>query len=210
MIYFIITLIVLIQSIIIYNTYPIYKKYLFSSDNISVDTRALIDNRYDDPDTKQANIYIRAFDTWPRATALFLNSPIFGSGFGSVNDLPLTFDRWIPHFISFNDSKKKYFNDSHAHNSYLHFLAEMGIVGLGFFLLFWFNLFKFISSDKFKTDIVVKDFLHFSMFNLSIMSFTEHRITTPSNVLPFMIFFSIAIMSSNYKNYILSRCAIKP
>ncbi|KHD90115.1 hypothetical protein AH06_01865 [candidate division TM6 bacterium Zodletone_IIa] len=185
LIYLIVSLILIVQLVIIYNTYPIYKKYLFQSENIAEDTRVLIENRYDDPDTKQANIYIRAFDTWPRATALFLNSPIVGSGFGSVNDLPLTFDRGIPHLFSFNNSKKKYFNDSHAHHSYLHFLAEMGIIGLSLFLLFWFNLFKFISSSKFNADMVVKDFLHISMFNLSIMSFTEHRITTPSNVLPF-------------------------
>lgn len=208
LIYLIVSLILIVQLVIIYNTYPIYKKYLFQSENIAEDTRVLIENRYDDPDTKQANIYIRAFDTWPRATALFLNSPIVGSGFGSVNDLPLTFDRGIPHLFSFNDSKKKYFNDSHAHHSYLHFLAEMGIVGLSLFLLFWFNLFKFISSSKFNADMVVKDFLHISMFNLSIMSFTEHRITTPSNVLPFIIFFSIALMHSNYNNYLLKNNTI--
>lgn len=199
-IYLIISLIVVTQIIIIYNTYPIYKKFLFQSENIAEDTRYFIENRYDNPDTKQANIYIRAFDTWPRATALFLNSPIIGSGFGSVNDLPLTFNRGIPHLFSFNDSKKKYFNDSHAHHSYLHFLAEMGILGLGLFLLFWFNLFKFINSNRFNVDVIVKDYLLFSMFNLSIMSFTEHRITTPSNVLPFIIFYSIALMSSNYQN----------
>jgi O-antigen ligase len=199
LIYTTITLIILVQAIIIYNTYPLYKEYLFKSSDIAEDTQVFIENRFDNPDGKQANIYIRAFDTWPRATALFLNSPIIGSGFGSVNDLPLTFDRGIPHLFSFNDSKNKYFNDSHAHHSYLHFLAEMGILGLGLFLLFWFNLFKFINSSRFIVDNIVKDYLSFSMFNLSIMSFTEHRITTPSNVLPFIIFFSIALMSSNYK-----------
>ncbi len=197
-IYVCVGLIVLVQTIIIYNTYPLYNSYLKESDNIALDSRLFIQENYGSQTSKESNVYIRAFDTWPRGIALFLNSPIFGSGFGSVNDLPLTLNRGVPGLFSYNDSKDKYFNDSHAHHSYIHFLAELGIVGLVIFLLFWINLFQYIESIFFFSTSVVKNFLLITMFNISIMSFTEHRITTPSNVLTFVIVFSLVAMDSNY------------
>lgn len=191
--------IVTVQGIIVYNTYPYYKAYLFDSEDIGEDTQAYLDAAYGGQDTKEANLYIRAFDTWPRGTALFLNSPVIGSGFGSVNDLPIKLNSGLPGIISFNGSKNHFFNDAHAHHSYLHFLAEVGIIGLVVFLLFWSKLFAFIHSERTAIPAPVKAFLLIAMFNLAIMSFTEHRITTPSNVLPFVIILCIAVINHNYE-----------
>jgi O-antigen ligase len=149
--------------------------------------------------TKEANIFIRAYEIWPRAMFVFLNSPIFGTGFGSVNDKPFKFSTYKG-FISFNNSDNKIFNDSHAHHSFLHILAEEGIIGLSLFLLFWIGLFKHIVSRKRKFPDTVRVFLIIAFFNLTIMSFTEHRITTPSNVLPFVLILVLALMYDNSQN----------
>jgi O-antigen ligase len=194
-----ILLIIAVQAIIVYNTYPYYEAYLLDSADIGEDTGAFLSNTYGGQDTKEANVYIRAFDTWPRGTALFLNSPLIGSGFGSVNDLPIKLNSGLPSLLSFNGSKNHLYNDSHAHHSFLHFLAEVGIIGLIVFLTFWNKLFSFIKSNSTRIPSSVKSFLMIAMFNLVIMSFTEHRITTPSNVLPFVIILCIAVINHNYE-----------
>ena len=195
-----IIVILIVQGVIVCNTYPYYKAFLLDSEDIGEDTRLYLDATYGGQDTKESNVYIRAFDTWPRGTTLFLNSPLIGSGFGSVNDLPIKLNSGWPGIVSFNGSKNHVFNDSHAHHSYLHFLAEVGILGLVVFLCFWNKMFVFIRSENTKISASVKTFLFIAMFNLAAMSFTEHRITTPSNVLPFVIIFCIAVINHNYES----------
>ena len=58
----------------------------------------------------------------------FRHSPIFGLGFGSFDDqIPSVVD----YFGLFGQASGAVRNhtDSHAHNSYLNLLAELGIVG---------------------------------------------------------------------------------
>lgn len=77
---------------------------------------------------------------WDKALYLFSQSPIFGVGFGRFNDI---------HLFSFERLRGIYglfalyldpifiFDDATAHNSYLHFLAETGLVGLILLMAFW-------------------------------------------------------------------------
>ncbi len=81
------------------------------------------------------------FELWDKGVYLFKQSPILGVGFARYNDVawnydvvPLTGNSGI---FSLYTSGSSIFNDTNAHNSYLHFLAEIGIVGLILFLLFW-------------------------------------------------------------------------
>jgi O-antigen ligase len=143
--------------------------------------------------TKENNIYLRALENWPRCLYAFLHAPVFGAGFGSVNDIPIKFEDKFSS-INFNNNSTKIFNNRHGHHSYLHILAEEGIVGLSLFLLFWINLFKYIVSEKRKFPHFIYVFLILSFFNLTIMSFTEHRITTPSNAFPFILILVLALM----------------
>ena len=45
---------------------------------------------------------------------------------------------------------------------------------------------------------IVQKFLLVSYFNLSVMSFTEHRITSPSNALPLVIALCIYMLKRNF------------
>ncbi|WJH37252.1 O-antigen ligase family protein [Paenibacillus sp. CC-CFT747] len=92
---------------------------------------------------KRSNTVIeRGFFIWPKAIYLFLHSPIFGTGFGSFNDTPYELNGGIPYVFQFNNTSNHYFNDGHAHHTFLHVLAETGLVGLGLLLLLLFQIKK--------------------------------------------------------------------
>jgi O-antigen ligase len=191
-IYLSVIIVILVQSIILYYTYPYYR------DNLQINTDInLLKKDFDITSTKQNNIYLRAYENWPRCLFAFTHSPILGAGFGSVNDIPFHFDK---HSVNPFNNGDKIFNNIHGHHSYLHILAEEGVIGLTLFLLFWLNLFKYITSPKRMFPNFVRIFLIISFFNLVFMSFTEHRITTPSNVFPFVLILVLALMYDNSQN----------
>jgi len=104
-------------------------------------------------DFKEANISWR-FVLWERALYMFKQSPIFGIGFGRFNDIDFSsrfndfsFENLhvfigYPKVVSFFMDSNYDFSNAHAHNSYLQYLAETGIVGLGLLILFWVFVFK--------------------------------------------------------------------
>ncbi len=145
--------------------------------------------------TKEMNVYLRIYWTWGRATNCFLVSPFFGTGFGSINDVPFNF-KGIDNVLTINRPKEYIFNASHAHHSYFHFLGELGIIGFVIFIAFWWNVYKYI--DKHSQNKIIQLILITSYFNLTIMSFTENRITTPSNALPFVITLCLYMLYINY------------
>ena len=99
-------------------------------------------------DFNEANISWR-FVLWERALYMFRQSPIFGIGFGRFNDVDFSsrfndfsFEKLhvfigFPKVVSFFMDPNYDFSNAHAHNSYLQYLAETGIVGLGLLILFW-------------------------------------------------------------------------
>ena len=116
---------------------------------------------------KEANVLIRAANLWPRAVALFINSPFLGNGFGSFNDTGLA---------------SPIFNDAHAHHSFLHFLSELGILGVSIFCLFFISFRKFHRKYR-NINMTLADISYYSFYCILITSLTEHRITTPSSML---------------------------
>ncbi len=76
------------------------------------------------------------FDIWSEALYDFELSPIVGIGFGRWNDYMLQFEG-VKHFVYVAVSGQVVNNDSHAHNSTLHWLAEGGVVGAFLTLLVW-------------------------------------------------------------------------
>ncbi|MGK7371040.1 MAG: O-antigen ligase family protein [Candidatus Halalkalibacterium sp. M3_1C_030] len=138
----------------------------------------------EDIGTKNANVILRILYTFPRAYYSFTHSPIVGTGVGSFDDRPYNFEPIVP-YVAYNAQPNKAHTDSHAHHSYLHILAEQGVFGLGLFITFWVSLFLYLMNLKYKP--LVKDFLLIAFFTITFASFTEHRITTPSMMLPFTI-----------------------
>ena len=138
----------------------------------------------EDIGTKNANVLLRILYTFPRAYYSFIHSPVVGTGVGSFDDRPYEFETIAP-YLAYNAQPVKLHTDSHAHHSYLHILAEQGIFGLSLFLTFWISLFLYLMNLKYKP--LLKDFLLIAFFTITFASFTEHRITTPSMMLPFTI-----------------------
>lgn len=157
--------------------YPFYQSKIHTANMAQVEIS-------EDVDLKNANVLIRLLYTFPRAYHTFKHSPLIGTGVGSYDDRPYDFESVMP-FISYNAQSTKSHTDSHAHHSYLHILAEQGIIGLTVFLVFWISLFLYLLNIQKKK--LLRDFLLIAYFTITFASFTEHRITTPSMMLPFTI-----------------------
>jgi len=188
-----------VQVYLLVDTYPDYKKYVQSgpSKNIYENYNRFAAQRFGPISTKLNNVYIRMYETWPRAVDSFLHSPLVGTGFGSLNDVPTKYETLVPYVVATNAQPDNVYNDSHAHHSYFHLLGEQGLIGLSLFLVFWRSVYRFILDNRYHA--VTRNFLLISFFNLSIMSFTEHRITTPSNALPFVIVLCLYYVYVNYQ-----------
>lgn len=166
--------VVLLEASILFYTYPIYVQ----TQNVMNLVAQNSDN------AKEANILIRALDDWPRGLYAFFHSPLFGAGFGSVNDTPFHFNEPVSWF-QMNTGPARKFDSAHAHNTYIHILGEQGLFGLLVFLGFWHSIYRFIRDSQ--QHVMVRDMLMVSFWALTFASFTEHRIPAPSNALPFML-----------------------
>jgi O-antigen ligase len=83
-------------------------------------------------------------DLWADALNDFANSPIVGMGYGRYNDIFEQFTG-VRGIIWVATKGIVISDDSHAHNSYLHFLAEGGILGLLVSMLVWWFAWKELS-----------------------------------------------------------------
>lgn len=90
---------------------------------------------------------IQRFLYYQRALGDFTQSPIIGTGFGRFND-ELKVYSGVPHLVFFATAGSVVNDDSHAHNSYLHFLAEGGIIGAGLMLAVWISTLRWINARK--------------------------------------------------------------
>ena len=155
-------------------------------------------------DISRGTTVIRFF-IWEKAWYLFSQSPIFGIGYGRFNDI-FNIDKGIFDtdrlkgflgIVSFYLKQNYYFNDAHAHNSYLHFLAETGIIGLGLILLFWtlciIKIFKAYNSDKddFNSKVLLSTLS--GIFVLLILSFFENYLSATTIMIPISIITPISI-----------------
>ncbi len=128
--------------------------------------------------TKMANVIIRVAYLWPKALHMFLESPIIGNGFGSFDDYGIGIGN--------------IHSDSHAHNTFFHFLAELGIIGFSIFMIFVLSLRSFWKKYRTKYRLIA-DIAYFSFLTVLFASFTEHRLTTPSSMIVVSIFIGIFI-----------------
>lgn len=138
-------------------------------------------------------------ELWKKAWYLFSQSPIFGIGFGRFNDIePSSYYRLkgLDGILSVYNDPNYIFSASTAHNSYLQFLAETGIVGLGLIILFWILCYRVIyRAYNFSSSIYNKRIYLCALagiITLSILSFTENYMSSTT----IMICISIAVSLS--------------
>jgi O-antigen ligase len=99
------------------------------------------------------NLVIRVF-LWKYALRLFGQSPLTGIGFGRFNDTSLQFagipyvanlavggERWLSSGIQWEQDQRMA-STGNAHNSYLHMLAETGLLGTALLLCLWWMMFR--------------------------------------------------------------------
>ena len=152
-------------------------------------------------DAKAANLNIRYEWLWPRALAYFEQSPIVGLGFGSFDDHIGSVTTYF-HLLGVPADVIVEHSDSHAHNSYLHILAELGIFGLVLMLSFYWKLIEWSKKGATAAALVGRGqnliafrFVEISSICLLVMSATEHRLVTPSNVLILSLVISLLLAS---------------
>jgi len=144
--------------------------------------------------SRDANVIDRALYLWPRATDLFLSSPFVGTGFGSFDDQPYHLEG-IPGVFSYNVPDVPSFTAAHAHNSYLHILAETGLLGLALFIWMLHEIRKSIESFESRS---IRLGLALAFWVAVYASFTEHRLVTPSQMLTFMLVFGLSLASHRF------------
>ena len=151
-------------------------------------------------DFKEANIAAR-FTYWAKAWYLFTKSPIFGIGYGRQNDIvPEMYDKLkgIPGLFAFYLQPTYFFNDSQAHNSYVQFLSETGVIGLGLLLLFWglcFGILIRAYNNSYSSYFGKKIYLCglASIVALFVLSFTENYMSATTVMACISIVNSLAI-----------------
>ena len=77
----------------------------------------------------------------------------------------------------------------------MHILGEQGLLGFLAFMYLISTIYYYLKrhpESKF-----LQEGLIFTFFNLFIMSFTEHRFTSPSNALPFVLIFCLYVIYIN-------------
>lgn len=135
-----------------------------------------------------SNLADRLLFLWPRAFDLFLQSPWVGAGYGSYNDVPYILTG-IPHVLMVNRPIELVFNSAHAHNSYLHVLAECGILGLALVVLLLRHIWAALKKFPAATGKGLSIALWVAIFSAA----TEHRMFTPAQMLPFTIILALGI-----------------
>jgi O-antigen ligase len=145
-------------------------------------------------ESKDANVLQRVLYLWPRAVDLFLESPIVGTGYGSYNDIPYQIIG-VPHVVAFNHPKELIFNSAHAHNTYLHVLAETGLVGLVLLIVALGKIHKSLESIESPS---VRLGLKLAYWVAVFSSLTEHRLFTPAQMLPFTLVYGLALANTRW------------
>ncbi len=129
---------------------------------------------------------------WGNTLRIFSKYPLFGAGLG-------TFPSIYPDLMIDNKLIRIY----HAHNDYLEYLSEMGIVGFillvgGIFLLIMnaFRLWKRRRHPEVK-GLAIGGFV--SVFCILFHSITDFNLHIPANMLLFSVVLSLTLVITNYK-----------
>ncbi len=153
------------------------------------------------------NVIMR-FAYYQRAIEDFTQSPIVGIGFGRYNDDLKAFSG-VPHLLYFATSGMVVNDDLHAHNSYLHFLAEGGIIGAGLMLAVWISAFRWIGEKQLifaegSYGYCLAQALQSCIVLEFVMSMTEHMMGTALSSLTIFTLLGLFVNLVGWKYRLLS------
>lgn len=138
---------------------------------------------------------IERLDYARRALGYIGDSPLFGIGFGRFNDDALQF--WGVAGVFYPAIGGVIVNnDKHAHNSYLHFWAEGGLVGLVLMLGIWISVFRWARDVKQHAPPaglrqVLARVIQAAVVVELFLSLTEHQMNSAATTVPIFIFFGL-------------------
>jgi O-antigen ligase len=138
----------------------------------------------------QADISNGRFHFWKTSWEIFINHPIIGAGLDAFATVFPQFDTW-------NGTNRL----EHAHNEYLHILAEAGVLGFICLVAFIFFLYKKglkiarNTEDKFKRGAAIGALA--GCFGILIHSFFDFPLRTYSNSFFFLTLVAIATIPAH-------------
>lgn len=139
------------------------------------------------------------FVVWRDALYDFTESPIIGIGFGRYNDMRRQF-KGVPGLVYVATAGDIENSDSTAHNSYLHFMAEGGIVGLFVSMFIWWCAWAELSFHDRK---LPRSYLHpfrraakGSLAAMMVFCFFDHALGSGSGVLMLMTLIGLTLAAS--------------
>jgi len=148
-------------------------------------------------------------DLWKKALYLFRQSPICGVGFGRFNDINYNINDYgytltrldkfvgIPKILYTYNAPNFNFSSAHAHNSYLQFLAETGIVGLGLLIFFWILCYRIVIKAYNYTNNEFYKKVYLSCLGgiiiLFTMSFTENYFSATTMIICLSVVTSLSL-----------------
>jgi O-antigen ligase len=119
---------------------------------------------------------------WQLAADFIQKSPIVGIGFGRFNDENLSFSGY-QHLVYVATGGDVVNAPWHAHNSYLHFTAEGGLIGLFLMLAIWVSTFRWAlqvqrNSSQGTLELALAKAIQGCVIMEFLLSFTEHTMGT--------------------------------
>lgn len=169
--------VIMVFTIILSMTYPLYVQDPLAASSLAQESGE---------GTKSVNVFLRLYENWPRGLHYFLNSPIVGVGFGSINDIFANGGELFP-----RPGWIYTYSSAHAHNTFLTVMGETGTVGLILFLTMLYRLLIFINRNV--QDRSLRMGLVLGFWALTIASLAEHRWASPSNAIPYLYLLSLSV-----------------
>ena len=140
----------------------------------------------------------RTKNLWPKAIRLFSASPIVGTGYGSFNDDPILLKVIVKGLLAMNQPAEYIYSAAHAHNTYLHVMAETGIIGLLLLLIFLKCLRDHVMTIRNRP---LRYGLYIGLCMNIFSSFTEHRLFTPSQMIPYVLILGMIISEERSEKF---------
>ena len=151
--------------------------------------------------TRIGTMFDRLFYLWPRAMDLFRKSPLVGMGMGSYDDIQTTGK--ISESIAVGEytmagtegfwmrvvNENVWHSSAHAHNSYMHAMAENGLMGLILLLLICYRMRKAILS---LSEPRLRFGLYCALVGVMSGAFFEYGLFAPAMMLPFVMVLGLA------------------